>query len=361
MEAAQVYDSALIFKKGIKAKLNFPGEVPRPLSDVLKARMIADSKGKGKKVISPDKEEAVEEALRPEEEEEGEPAVLSGDISKSNLTTIAGQATPGSKAEKKNGIRVMMKVVYELFGPTVKLPLQVQVECDGEERQLVWLKRKADRYAAFFFNEPLRSKVKASHPHHRKWAMRREEGSDVPILSIQLRLQRDGTEKFLGVIQNRGLASGKFIAKAYVRGRPINIGCFSAAPDAARAYDAAARFLKGAEAMLNFPHEDPVLPNEEVKAKLLAASRLPPKGKRPNKVHNLEDDENEMLELVNEEDGEPVRYEDEDEDKDEEEDPYYSNVKRRRSAHNDPPVEIQEGDEDLASRAAAIALMSLLQ
>ena len=196
------------------------------------------------------------------EEEQGD---MEEDAAHNALLSLA----PSVHKKIRNPLHIPMPAVKELFGESVELPIDVIVDVpEFGMRQLVRLRSQGSLYGVFHINEPLLSKIKCYSGYHRKWSQSESSGSDgIPCLMLELGTKKNGaTSQYMGVHLRHKL----WLARTKAFGKTINIGFYSTEEEAARIYDSTAYYLRGAQAKVNFPDEQPQPLSDEIKARIEA-------------------------------------------------------------------------------------------
>jgi hypothetical protein len=226
-EAAEVYDSAAHYLKGAQAKLNFRDRKPSPLSDELKAAIDAILAKKGKKAREDFNNDEDDDTYVEEEVEEGEEMAMEAEVDPAAaVATAADEILYREETHSSVGSRIFisMAAIKCFLGESIKLPIKVMVECPDEAmRQLVWLRTMGLTRAAFFFNNPLLSKIKSCNFNYRRWSLGSLCGPDGhPVLILEL-----GASRFMGVQLNRG----KWVSRITANARKVHLGeSLAAAP-----------------------------------------------------------------------------------------------------------------------------------
>ena len=171
------------------------------------------------------------------------------------------------------GVKVSMMLLEQLLG-SFSLPMQVAVDVKDESgtqsRQVVWLKEKSSTVGVLYIHEPLLSKIRSFSHEARHWSLIEIGYDGVPCLALKLRREKKNvashatSSKYIGVNLNRG----KWLTRISANGKVFHLGRYSTEEEAARIYDSAAHYLKGAQAKLNFPDEQPRHLSDELKARI---------------------------------------------------------------------------------------------
>jgi hypothetical protein len=222
-EAAQVYDSAAYYLRGAQAKLNFRDHKPSPLTVELKAAIDAILAKKGKKAREEFIHDEDDDDFLEEEVEEGEAIVMEAEVEPAAAAVadeiLYCEETHSSVASSSQCSRIFitMAAIMGFLGESVQLPIKVMVECPNETmRQLVWLRTMGLTRAAFFFNEPLLSKIKSCNFNYRRWSLGSLCGPDGhPVLILEL-----GASRFMGV----QLSRGRWVSRITAHARKVYLG-----------------------------------------------------------------------------------------------------------------------------------------